>query len=85
MIHRNFIQLNLAFAERHPYVISDTPSMPLESLLSNVGGTFSLWLGVTVMLLVEIVELIVTMVFAMICTGKKQKSVDPGGVTAWSK
>ena len=30
--------------------------MPNEVLLSNVGGVLSLWLGVTVMTIIEIIE-----------------------------
>ena len=36
--------------------------MNIEGLLSNVGGILSLWLGMTVMFLVEIIELIVSVV-----------------------
>ena len=32
--------------------------MPNEVLLSNVGGVLSLWLGVTVMTVIEVIELI---------------------------
>jgi len=79
-IHKNFIQLNLAFVERHPYIITDGPSMTLDNLLSNVGGTVSLWLGMTVMVLVELVELILTACFAMF-TSKNKKSINPLGAT----
>jgi Amiloride-sensitive sodium channel len=76
LIHRNFIQLNFAFAEQRPYVITDTPQTTLADLLCNVGGTFSLWLGMTVMCLVEVVELTFKIGYSMIIAGKKKKSVD---------
>jgi hypothetical protein len=62
-IQKNFIQLNIIFDEPRPYVIKDIPSMTADSLLSSFGGTLSLWLGITVMFLVEIADLVIGIVF----------------------
>jgi Amiloride-sensitive sodium channel len=43
--------------ENYAYTILDeVPSMPNEVLLSNIGGVLSLWLGITVMTLLEVTE-----------------------------
>ena len=73
LVHRNFIQLNLAFAEQHSYIIADSPSMTTDDILSNIGGTFSLWLGMNLMFLVEIVELLIRLVY-IVFTNKRNKT-----------
>jgi len=42
-----------------PLVVEDKPAMTTEILLSNVGGVLSLWLGLTAMFFVEIIEHII--------------------------
>lgn len=77
LIHRNFIQLNLAFAEQHSYIIADSPSMTTDDVLSMIGGTFSLWLGMNLMFLVEIVELLIRLVYVIFANKRKKSTVIP--------
>jgi Amiloride-sensitive sodium channel len=58
LIPKNFIQLNFVFENQNPYIIIDKEAMTPDGLLSNVGGALSLWLGMTVMFVFEIVEFI---------------------------
>ena len=58
LIRRNFLQLNVIFDRRRPLVVNDNVEMTLIDLMSNLGGTFSLWLGVTTMFICEVVELL---------------------------
>jgi hypothetical protein len=62
LIQKNFIQLNFVMKHQNPYVITDKPAMTADGLLSNVGGSLSLWLGMTVMFVFEIVEFIYSLV-----------------------
>jgi len=48
MLKRNF-----------PLVVEDKPAMTVQILMSSIGGLLSLWLGLTVMFFVEIVDLII--------------------------
>jgi len=59
LISENFLQLNVVLKRKFPLVVQDKEAMTIEILLSNIGGVLSLWLGLTVMFLVEIVDLII--------------------------
>jgi len=59
LISENFLQLNVLLKRNFPLVVEDKPAMTTEILLSNVGGVLSLWLGLTAMFFVEIVDLII--------------------------
>ena len=49
----------MVLKRKFPLVVQDKEAMTIEILLSNIGGVLSLWLGLTVMFLVEIVDLII--------------------------
>jgi len=58
LIGKNFLQLNVAMKYHNPYIITDKPAMTSDSLLSSIGGALSLWMGMTVMFVFEVVEVI---------------------------
>ena len=58
LIEKNFIQLNVILDKQ--YQLIDRPAMTWENLLSSIGGCLSLWLGVTVMTFVEVIEFLFT-------------------------
>ena len=60
LITKNFMQVNLVFRYDNPYIVSDKPAMAPENMLSNIGGSLSLWLGMTVMFFFEILEFVYT-------------------------
>jgi len=66
LIGENFLQLNVMLRRNFPLVVEDKPAMTIQILLSNVGGVLSLWLGLTVIFFVEIIDLI-------ICICRKRK------------
>jgi len=43
-------------------IVEDRPTMNVDSLASKIGGILSLWLGLSVMFVVEVTELIVCVV-----------------------
>jgi hypothetical protein len=75
LIQRNFIQLNFVLKSQHPYVTADKPAMTADSLLSNVGGSLSLWLGMTVMFAFEVIEFVYTIV-SIRHSGKKSSKTN---------
>jgi Amiloride-sensitive sodium channel len=81
LIQKNFIQLNIRFDEPHPYVIADSPAMTLDDLLSSFGGTLSLWLGITVMFLVELVDLFISFVYAIFPAYLRKKRTETPSTT----
>jgi Amiloride-sensitive sodium channel len=62
LITKNFIQLNVVFEQPHPYTVTDKPAMTIDIMLSAVGGSLSLWLGMTIMFVFEILEFIYAVV-----------------------
>ena len=56
LIGRNFVQLNVLFERINPYQMVDKQSFTPDGLMAQIGGVFSLWLGMTIMNIVEVVE-----------------------------
>jgi len=61
LISENFLQLNVVLKRNFPLVVEDKPAMTIQILMSNIGGVLSLWLGLTVMFFVEIIDLLICM------------------------
>jgi len=57
-IEESFLQLKIVFNDYTFNEITDVAAYSVDTLGSNIGGTLSLWLGVTVMLVVELLEFI---------------------------
>ena len=68
---------------------SKLPAMTSEQLISNVGGLLGLWLGASLLTLVEICEFISSLVFCMMTwlarSAKKLSNMRRNAVTTLSK
>ena len=62
LIKNNFLKVNILQKYPTPYVMTDKPQMTWETLLANIGGCLSLWLGITVMTLAELAELVYSVI-----------------------
>jgi len=62
LIGENYLHLDVVLRHAFPTIVEDKPVISAERLMSNIGGILSLWLGLTVMFLVEIIELVVCVV-----------------------
>ena len=58
LIESNFLKVNILQKYPTPYVMTDQAQMTWETMLANIGGSLSLWLGITVMTLAEVAEFI---------------------------
>ena len=56
-IKQNFLQLNIFFGDQMYTEVLDQPSISVSVLLATIGGALNLWIGITIMTLVEFVEL----------------------------
>jgi hypothetical protein len=73
LISKQFLQLNVYFAEFWPTLMTDQPAMTTGILLSNLGGVLSLWLGVTIMAGFEFLELLYSLIVTSYSKGKKRE------------
>ena len=62
LLKSNFLQVSFQFRQLNPVVICDYPDYTWESMLSFIGGSFSLWLGITMMTAVEVLEFCINVV-----------------------
>ena len=56
-IEKSFMLVKIIIEEDFPYSLVDKPSYAWEDMLGLIGGMLSLWLGISVMTVVEILEL----------------------------
>ena len=69
LIQQNFIQVLIEFKEQLVFTSDETAVVTWDTLVSNLGGALSLWLGITFMLVVEIIELLYSL--AAVCVPKQ--------------
>ena len=58
LIRKNFVRINVLCHSYSSFVLEENPSMSVDQLTSNVGGTPSLWMGITTTLFVDVIELL---------------------------
>jgi len=75
-IEEQFLQLKIVFDDYTFNEITDVAAYPVDTMGSNIGATLSLWLGVTVMLVVELLEFV-----NMFAAARLQKKIGNRGGT----
>ena len=90
LIERNFLQVTVRFASRKPFILMDSEKYTWDSILGLFGGTIGLWSGLSVLSLLEFVDLVCCLVFYCFTTRKKSGSAmssssHPGGVDCGSR
>src|SRR6218665_162369 len=58
LIEENFLQVTVKMNMRQVQLVKDIPLVSWNTLISNLGGSLNLWLGVSIMTAAEIIELI---------------------------
>ena len=61
LIRDNFLQLKFVLNSRIPFVLVDQPLMNASLMISSIGDSLSLWLGITVITFAEVIEFIYTL------------------------
>jgi len=77
LIGENFLQLNVVLQRSFPMVVEDKPVMTLDKLLSQIGGILSLWLGLNIMFVFEIIELVICLIRDRFVTKIKNTATVP--------
>lgn len=57
LIRNNFLQLTVQMKGQSVRYNDDIPAITWDTLFSNIGGVLNLWLGITILVIAEIVEL----------------------------
>ena len=63
LIRRNFVRLNIYMKDLMITDVTESRTYKVENLFSDIGGTFGLWIGVSVLTWCEISQLFVTVAF----------------------
>ncbi|XP_066273655.1 amiloride-sensitive sodium channel subunit alpha-like [Branchiostoma lanceolatum] len=79
---RNLLKLTVYFEQLNQQTISESPAYGVENLLGDLGGQLGLWVGVSVMTVLEVVELIVDIIQILLSKAKRStKTTDISGQT----
>ena len=70
LIYDNFVKVNVRLGSTSSVHYKDKPSLTLSGLSSSLGGTLSLYCGITVFVLAEVIEL-----FCRCITSKRKMSL----------
>ena len=71
--YKDFVSLNIYFANLKYTNIEQTPKTSVIELISNLGGALGIFLGLRVFSLIEIVEVIAQVIIALIKSKTKFK------------
>ena len=87
LIENNFVRIDVLFDSYSSLELAEVPAMTVELLASNIGGTLSLWMGLTTIALIEIIELLYNLLVAIYRSRRQTIVVDltkedfPGNVS----
>lgn len=73
LVQSYLIKVNIFYDSLSYTVVTESPSITVVSLLSNIGGILSLFLGVSILSVVELMEILIE-IFSLSCFKKKKKS-----------
>ena len=65
-VQKDFIKVNIFFESKTIQLINENPLMGTQALLSSLGGAFSLYLGISIIALFEIIELLAGFIRGMV-------------------
>lgn len=62
LMRKNFLIFSVELGDYRYMQMEDVPKLTVTNLLSQLGGTLNLWAGITVIVIVEIIEMLVKLV-----------------------
>lgn len=78
LIERSFVKINMYLEDMTITHIKESPKVSLASVLSQVGGVLNLYIGISLVLVVEVLELFYHLLIALFSCGQKDHSVKEG-------
>lgn len=67
ILRNNFVRMTVRLTDQHVYILEDVKKTQISELLSNLGGALNLWSGITVIVILEILELIYRLLEGVLC------------------
>ena len=58
----NILELNIFYEDLNQQVVAEEPKIQLWNMLSTIGGSMGLYVGVSVITIVEVVELVASLI-----------------------
>ncbi|KAK3103995.1 hypothetical protein FSP39_023507 [Pinctada imbricata] len=75
LIHQNLLRVNIYFEDLSVVEFKQMPAYELADLFADIGGTLGLWMGISVLTIMELVELLIRLV--MLLFNAETKIPDP--------
>lgn len=66
MVKKSFVRLFIFYDEIKATFISESAKITFVDLIANIGGTLGLFIGISVLSLVEILELLISLIFIIV-------------------
>ena len=63
LVEDNFVKINFILDSTHYYELKEVPKYTVFSFLGTLGGALNLWTGITVVVVIEILETIINIVY----------------------
>ena len=67
-------QVNVMFESNRLTILEDKPALGLESLLGTMGGTLNLWIGISFVTVIELIDMVLTLILGGISRPKVKDS-----------
>ena len=64
-VSHEFARLHVYYKSLKSEVIAETPMVTTRQFINNLGGALSLWLGISFVTILEVVELIIDVAFVL--------------------
>ena len=64
LMEDNFVKINFILDSTHYYELKEVPKYTVFSFLGTLGGVLNLWTGITVVVVIEILETIINIVYS---------------------
>ncbi|XP_066271609.1 acid-sensing ion channel 1-like [Branchiostoma lanceolatum] len=75
-VREGFIQVAVYFENMNIEHIYETPSYEVENLLGDIGGQLGLWMGISIMTVIELAEFLTDVVLLLLYRRKKSAQPD---------
>ncbi|XP_076110073.1 FMRFamide-activated amiloride-sensitive sodium channel-like isoform X1 [Mytilus galloprovincialis] len=71
LIHQNLIRLNIYLEDLNVVEFKQSAAYEIEDLFADIGGTLGLWMGISVLTIMELIELVIQLIILLFNSEKK--------------